>query len=74
MSAVQLNRIKIVLVEKGMTNKTLAKKLGVYEPTVSRWCTNDAQPSLYTLYEISKILSVDIRDLLVSTLNAKQTS
>jgi transcriptional regulator with XRE-family HTH domain len=35
--------------------------------TVSRWCTNDAQPSLETLYEISKFLKVDMRELIVST-------
>ncbi len=35
--------------------------------TVSRWCTNKAQPSLETLVEIARILKVDIKDLLIST-------
>lgn len=62
-----LNRIKSVLADKNKNNKELAKHLGKTETTVSRWCTNDIQPSIETLYEISKFLKVDIRELLVST-------
>jgi transcriptional regulator with XRE-family HTH domain len=62
-----LNRIKAVLAEKGITNRELANELGKAETTVSRWCTNDMQPSLETLYEIAEVLDVDIRDLLVKT-------
>jgi putative transcriptional regulator len=62
-----INRIKIVLVEQGRTNKWLAEKMGKNTATVSRWCTNDIQPSLETLVEIAKVLGVDVRDLLIST-------
>jgi putative transcriptional regulator len=62
-----INRIKIVLVEQGRTNKWLADKLGKNATTVSRWCTNDMQPSLETLVQISESLKVDVRELLVST-------
>lgn len=61
-----INRIKIVLVEQGRTNKWLADKLGKNATTVSRWCTNDMQPSLETLVEISNVLQVNVRELLVS--------
>lgn len=61
------NRIKIVLVEKGKSSKWLAEQLGRNESTVSRWCTNNTQPPVSTLSEISQILNVDIRDLLSST-------
>jgi DNA-binding XRE family transcriptional regulator len=61
-----INRIKIVLVEQGRTNKWLADKLDKNATTVSRWCTNDMQPSLETLVEISKVLQVNVRELLVS--------
>jgi transcriptional regulator with XRE-family HTH domain len=61
-----INRIKIVLVEQGRTNKWLADKLGKNSTSVSRWCTNDAQPSLETLVEIAEVLGVDVRELLVS--------
>ena len=61
-----INRIKIVLVEQGRTNKWLADKLGKNATTVSRWCTNDMQPSLETLVEISNALQVNVREFLVS--------
>lgn len=61
-----INRIKIVLVEQGRTNKWLADKLGKNATTVSRWCTNDMQPSLETLVEISDVLQVNVRELIVS--------
>ncbi|OMQ10384.1 helix-turn-helix transcriptional regulator [[Flexibacter] sp. ATCC 35103] len=69
MSKVNLNRIKAVLAEKNRNGKDLASHLGKTETTVSRWSTNEIQPSIETLYEISKYLKVDIRELLVSTGN-----
>lgn len=63
-----INRIKVVLVEQGRTNKWLADQIGKTTPTVSRWCTNDMQPSLETLVQIAAILKVDVRELLVSTI------
>ncbi|PTS93939.1 transcriptional regulator, partial [Flavobacterium sp. HMWF030] len=33
------------------------------------WCTNEYQPSIETLYEVSKYLKIDIRELLISTQN-----
>ena len=58
-----LNRLKLVLVEKKKTGKWLAEKLGKHTTTVSKWCTNTSQPSLETLVEIAKILDVDINEL-----------
>lgn len=62
-----INRIKIVLVEKKKTNKWLADQIGKDQATVSKWCTNTTQPTLETLVEIARILEVDIRELLVPT-------
>lgn len=62
-----LNRIKIVLVEKKKTGKWLAEKLGVSACMVSRWASNTAQPNLSTLNEIAKQLGVDVKDLINST-------
>jgi len=67
MSKLQLNRIKAVMAEKNKNSKDLAKHLGKTESTVSRWNTNEVQPSVETLYEIAKFLDVDIRELLIST-------
>lgn len=63
----QINRLKVVLVEQNRTGKWLAETLGKNEATISRWCTNETQPSLETLAEIAKVLNVDIKDLLLST-------
>ncbi|MHA7832044.1 MAG: helix-turn-helix transcriptional regulator [Flagellimonas sp.] len=62
-----INRIRVVLAEQDRTNKWLAEKVGKSRTTVSRWCTNEMQPSLETLREIAEALGVDIRELLVST-------
>ena len=59
-----INRIKVVLVDKGKTNKWLAEQLDVAQSTVSKWCTNDAQPSLETLMQIARLLEVKVDDLL----------
>ncbi len=67
MAKQNLNRIKAVLAEKNTSSKDLASHLEKTESTVSRWCTNEVQPSVETLFEISKFLKVDIRELLVST-------
>lgn len=62
-----INRIKAVLAERNVTSRELAMQLGKTETSVSRWCTNDMQPSLETLHEIARVLDVDIRELLVRT-------
>ena len=61
-----LNRIKVVLVEKKITSKWLAEQLGKSACSVSKWCQNTVQPDLQTLDKISRLLDVDIKDLLVS--------
>ena len=60
-----LNRIKVVLVEQKKTGKWLAEQLGKSNCTVSKWCSNTIQPDLNTLDNISKLLDVNIKDLLV---------
>lgn len=64
MSKTKYNRIKIVLIEKEKTSKWLAEALGKDKSTVSRWCTNDMQPSIETLFEIAKVLEVEAQELL----------
>ena len=59
-----LNRIKVVLVEKQKTGKWLAEALGKDQSTVSKWCSNTSQPDLYTLAKIAELLEVNIKDLL----------
>ena len=60
-----INRLKVVLVEKGKTGRWLANELGKSNCTVSKWCSNSIQPDPQTLDKISKLLDVNIKDLLV---------
>ena len=59
----KLNRIKTALVDNGKTNKWLAEQLGKDPATVSKWCTNACQPSREMMITISKLLKVDLNDL-----------
>ena len=59
-----INRLKIVLVEKKKTSKWLSEQLKRTPSTVSKWCTNTSQPDIGTLIKISKLLNISIEDLI----------
>ncbi len=61
------NRIKAVLAEKGKTNNWLADELDMNRTTISKWCRNDMQPRVETLFQIANALGIDVRELLIST-------
>ena len=61
------NRLRVVLAEKEVTNHWLAERLEVYI-TMSRWTINKIQPSMSQFVTISKILDVDIYDLIEDSL------
>lgn len=58
-----LNRIKVVMAERMISNKELARSLGKDPTTVSKWVTNTSQPTLENLIEIAKVLKCGIDDL-----------
>ncbi|MCL1611941.1 helix-turn-helix transcriptional regulator [Marseilla massiliensis] len=60
-----LNRLKVVLVEKKKTSRWLAAELGKNPSTVSKWCTNVSQPDLQTLKQIAELLDVSMAELLI---------
>lgn len=62
----RFNRIKIVLIEKEKSNIWLAEQLGFSKAAVSKWCTNDNQPTVETLFKIADVLGVEVCELLVS--------
>lgn len=62
-----LNRIKVALVERQKTSKCLAEQLERSETTVSRWASNKIQPSVEQLFEIARVLNMDVKDLLNSS-------
>lgn len=59
-----VNRLKVVLAEKKKTGKWLAEQLGKDPATISKWCTNVAQPGLETLVKISQLLEVEVGKLI----------
>lgn len=59
-----MNRLKVVLAEKDMTNKRLAELMGKDPAMVSKWVTNVAQPNVENLILIAKLLEVSVDDLL----------
>jgi transcriptional regulator with XRE-family HTH domain len=63
----KINRLKAVLAEKSKTSKWLANQLGRSESTISRWCTNEIQPSMDTFVEIAQLLNIDVKELINST-------
>lgn len=62
-----MNRIKKVLKEQGRTQTWLAEKIGKSYVIVTNYCNNNSQPSIQVLTDISQVLDVDVRELLVST-------
>ena len=58
-----LNRIKVVMAERMVSNKELGEMLGKDTATISRWVKNTSQPTLESLIEIAKALKCDIGDL-----------
>lgn len=64
MESKELNRLKVVLVEQKKTSKWLAEQLGKDPGTISKWCTNSAQPNLEQLFKISKLLNVSVLEII----------
>lgn len=62
-----INRLKIVLVEKKKTGKWLAAQLGKNPSTVSKWCSNVSQPDLTTLVKVANLLDVNVQELIITT-------
>ena len=62
-----LNRIKVMLVEKNKTARWHSKELGKAQTTVSKWCTNQSQPTLEILFKIADLLEVDYTELVRNT-------
>ena len=64
MEVKKLNRLKVVMAEKDLSNIWLSEKLGVSQATVSKWMTNFSQPNIETLIKISKVLDVEVSERL----------
>ena len=62
-----INRIKVVLVEKKRTSKWLSEQLRKDPATISKWSTNTSQPDLVTQTKVAALLDVDVRQLINKT-------
>lgn len=60
----KINRLKVVLAKKGMTNKQLAEILEKDPTVISKWVTNVAQPNVEMFIQLAKLLEVKVDDLL----------
>lgn len=60
----KLNCIKEILDEKGISQAWLAKKLDKSYNSVNSYVCNRSQPNLETLLQISRILNVNIKELI----------
>lgn len=59
-----MNRIKEVLTAKGKNQSWLADQIGVSRQIVSKYCANENQPLIETLFDIAEALGVTPADLL----------
>lgn len=59
-----INRLKVVLAEKNITNKWLAQEMKTSPATISKWVTNSSQPSLEQLLRLADILKVNYTELI----------
>lgn len=64
-----MNRIKEVLEQKGIKQTWLAEKLGKSYNMVNGYVQNRQQPRLEILFEIAKILEVEVKDLIKEVKN-----
>ena len=64
-----MNRIKEVLDRKGIKQVWLAEQIGKSYNIVNGYVQNRQQPRLEVLYEIAKILEVNVSDLLEESKN-----
>ena len=61
--AISDNILKL-LKDKHLTQHELAARIGVHDPTLSKWMTGQRQPSAYALLRISRVLGVTVEKLM----------
>ena len=67
-----MNRIKLILKEKGIKQTWLAEKLQKSYNMVNSYVANRRQPSVEVLYQIAEILEVSVKDLLEERRNINE--
>ncbi len=59
----RFNRLKIVLAEKNMSQKSLSEMAEISQNSISKWCNNTHQPSIQLAFKLAKILEVEFSEL-----------
>lgn len=60
MKIVVAERIKELMKEEGLTQVTLAERVGVKQNTISAWILKKKEPSIRSLWLLADYFSVDI--------------
>ena len=61
----KVNKFKMLLVERKVKNKDLAKHLGVNPSLVSQWCTGRCKPTILQISSIAKYTKVTINRIVL---------
>ncbi|MUP39595.1 helix-turn-helix domain-containing protein [Labilibaculum sp. 44] len=67
----QMNQIKEILKDKGISQTWLAKQTGKSYTTINEYARNVRQPSIEDLYQIAEILQISAKDLLIDKTELK---
>jgi transcriptional regulator with XRE-family HTH domain len=49
-------RMEVIVLQKGMTQKEIAEKMGVHQPKVSEWLRGIRIPNSKLLYKLAEVL------------------
>ena len=66
--------IKKIRLDKKLSRKALAKKIGVSEVTITRYENNDREPNMNTLKKLSEALGVSVIDIIYPTGSDKESA
>ncbi len=60
----RLNRLRVILADKGISQTEFAEMIGVERSQISRICTNRTEPTLKLLYKMAQALKIEVAELL----------
>lgn len=57
------SKLKVLLVERDITQKEFAEKVGISSSAMNKLCNKHSLPEFMTAYRISEELNMDIREI-----------
>lgn len=58
-----MKKLKLLIVERNITQQVLAEELGVHAVTVSNWCRGYTEPSKGMKLAICQVLNVELNQI-----------